>query len=189
MDAESIDLALRYGLQNRGLGYSALLGNNWMEGPDGMLLNIYTPFMLLAAQAAKTPEEETPLDATDDARIEAARSYSRRIIREVKNKANRLNVKFSLAFYGPSPTFANETSAWIEGFGRGRAVRLQPVRDARQEKARQVPGGAGASAFEAINAYYFPFDDLAELGTYTLFVRLPHQPEPVAFVIKNDSIY
>lgn len=53
MDAEGINLALKYGMQNSGMGLYSILGGNWIEGPGGALLNIYTPFMMLATEAAR----------------------------------------------------------------------------------------------------------------------------------------
>lgn len=183
LDKESIDLALKYGMQNQGMGYNTLLGPNWIEGPNGALLNIYTPFMLIAARSYGGGFSRNP--SKDD--ITEARKRYARLITRLKDPKNIQTIKFSVALFGDSPTFSTAYTARIEGFGRGRNFVLKPSKVIVPPEAT-LDSGTKLHPYESINAYYFKYEDVALLDDYRLILGGPGT-EPVVFSIKNDRIY
>jgi hypothetical protein len=180
IDDESIKMAIKYGLANQGLGHATLLGPNWKEGEQGALLNIYSPFMLLASQASKSGQPRKPTEEE----YQKAKAYCRRVLRDFRDTHRPLQIKFALSLYGTAPEFAGSTRAWIEGFRGGRDVVIKPMRDFRQAEAKPHDNGV----FEAVNAYYFKFEDLAPMEEYRLIVQTP-TGEPITFRIRNKDIY
>jgi hypothetical protein len=183
IDKESIDLALRYGMTNQGLGLRNLLGENWIEGSDGVLLNIYTPFMMLASKAYHGNFPEEPSDAD----VKKARNRYARLISTLSDPHYKNQVKFSVSLYGDTPEFAGEYRARIEGFGRGRNFAIKPDRELRQKVATQDPE-AKVKPYEAINAYYFDFNNIVNLEDYQFIIESPGNP-PITFRIRNDRIH
>jgi hypothetical protein len=189
MDSEGINLALKYGMQNSGLGLYALLGPNWVEGSGGALLNIYSPFMMLASKAARGGYPVNP--SKDD--IKNARKRYHKVIRGFTDVRVPPTVKFSVSLLGSRPDFAKYYDATIEGVGRGKHFKLRPTRSARQSIAQEVPN-ANAKPFEAINAYYFNFDDVANMDEFSLILNFRQEAgnpaaEPIVFRIRKDRIY
>lgn len=182
LDNESINIAIKYGLQNKRLGLSTILGPNWIEGPEGSLLNIYTPFMLVATQASKKnlPEDPTPEE------IKTCRRKVARIINRLTDPKEPQMVKFSLFFYGHDIDFAKRSTAKIIGVGRGQEVVLQPSRKILDEIANESQGNVGM--FEGINAYYFKFTDVEPLEKYRLIITRPDGTQ-LEFTIHNERIY
>lgn len=183
IDKQSVNLALKYGMQNAGLGYSTLLGNNWMESGDGTLLNIYTPFMMIASKSYSGgfPSKPSEQDLKD------ARGRYGRLITQLTDPKNPLHVKFSVSLFGDDPAFAMGYQGWIEGFGRGKEFTLKPVRQLRQRSAYKDEG-ANVKPYEAVNAYYFNFGDLELLDDYQ-FILEDANGERTVFKIRNDRIY
>lgn len=186
MDAEGINLALKYGMQNSGLGLFSLLGPNWIEGPEGSLLNIYTPFMMLATKAARGGY---PTDPTDQD-IKDARKRYYKTLRTIRSPREPLVVKFSVSLYGETPGFANALDARVQGIGRGKSFNIRPYRTLKQKKALEVPD-MDYKPYEAMNAYYFEFSQLENMDEFSLILTNPRQPEqaPIVFRVKRDKIY
>jgi hypothetical protein len=189
MDAQSEELAILYGLQNQDLGLSTLLGPNWREGPQGTLLNIYTPFMLLASRAAKVGVVHNPPQPKE---LAAAKTYCQRMIRDFHDPHYPQRIKFSVSFYGTSPDDGLKTSASIEGLGRGQRMTFAPVDQVRQKAPIT---GTTQGPFEFINVYYFNVDDISQLDDYVFTLTpptaklSPATPEPISFHIRNKIIY
>jgi len=122
MSTKAVNAALVYGMKNQKIGISNLLGANWVENADGALLNVYTPFMMLATKAsrAKFPQNPAPSD------LARARKRFARDVAYYSDVNNRHMVKFAVSFYGDSPTFAKYYSARIVGVGRGQNYNLKP---------------------------------------------------------------
>lgn len=183
MDKESIDLALKYGMQNQTMGYRNLLGGNWIEGKDGVLLNIYTPFMMLAAKTYHGGFPEEPSD-TD---MKKARDKYARLVTNFTDPKYKKEVKFSVAMYGDDPVFAAGYRAKIKGFGRGKIFVLNPTRQYPQKEAA-FDTEASSRPYEAISTYYFSFDDISILDDYTFILEDGVHPT-IEFKVQNDSIY
>jgi hypothetical protein len=183
MDKESVVLALKYGMQNKSLGYRALLGSNWIEGPDGCLLNVYTPFMMLAVKGFHGDYPENPTEKD----IEKAKNRNARYVTNFLDPLYKKEIKFSLSMYGEDAGFAYLYRARIKGFGRGKEFTLKPSREYRQ-KIANFDKEASVKPYDGINTYYFSFDDIAILDEYTFIVE-DGIHEPVEFNLRNASLY
>jgi len=184
MDTHTINSALVYGMKNQRAGLSDLLGPNWIEGSNGSLLNVYSPFMMLATKAAKAGLSRKPSKSD----LEKARKRFGKDVAFYSDTKNRIQVKFAVSFYGDSPTFAKNYSARIVGFGRGREFDLKPAKQNLDLQADPVSGGQSGASYEAINAYYFNFADLVDLQEFKLVLESPNGP-PLEFSMKNDRLY
>jgi hypothetical protein len=134
MNTKSINAALVYGMKNQKIGLSNLLGANWVENADGALLNVYSPFMMLATKASKAHLALLP--APSD--LAKARKRFARDIAFYSDSRNRIMVKFSVSFYGDSPSFAKQYSARIVGVGRGRHFDLKPEKQLLDQIADEM---------------------------------------------------
>jgi hypothetical protein len=180
----SVNAALVYGMKNQKLNLSTLLGDNWVEGENGALLNVYSPFMMLATKAAKAGLSTKPTKSD----LEAARKRFARDVKFYSDPQNRFMVKFAVAFYGDNPEFAKEYSARIVGFGRGKEFNLKPEKQTLDQLADPVSGGASGGKYEAINAYYFAFSDLLDVDEFKLQLTSPNGP-PVVFKMRSERLY
>ncbi|MGE0200112.1 MAG: hypothetical protein AB7P76_03995 [Candidatus Melainabacteria bacterium] len=167
---EDVNKAIIYGLNNRDLGYATLLGPNWIEGPEGSLLHVYSPFMLLASQAAG---KQSLSGDTSPAALKEARTKMARIISQVNDPKGIQEVKFAVSLYGATEDFASHITARVEGVGHGREVELKSRRVILDKKANPVTNGAGDQAYEAVNAYYFNFNDLSHVDMGELVLYRP----------------
>ena len=183
MDKESVTLAFKYGMQNKSLGYRALLGSNWIEGPDGCLLNVYTPFMMLAVKGFHGDYPENPSEKD----IEKAKNKNARYVTNFLDPQYKKEIKFSLSMYGEDAGFAYLYRARIKGFGRGKEFTLKPSREYRQ-KVANFDKEASVKPYDGINTYYFSFDDIAILDEYTFIVE-DGIHEPIEFNLRNASLY
>ena len=184
MDPHSIDAALVYGMQNQKVGLANLLGPNWIEGQNGALLNIYSPFMMLATKAAKAGFSHKPSKSD----LQKARTRFGKEVAFYRDPKNRLQVKFAVNFYGDTPGFGKTYTAKIVGFGRGKEFELKPFKQILDLVADPVQGGVSGAAYEAINSYYFHFADLENLQEFQLVLESPSGP-PVEFRMKNERLY
>lgn len=184
MESRTIDAALVYGMQNQKYGLANLLGPNWIEGENGSLLNVYSPFMMLATKAAKAGLSKNPSKSD----LKKARNRFGKEVAYYSDPKNRLQVKFAVSFYGNSPEFAKAYMARIVGFGRGKEFELKPIKQILDQKADPVQGGASGAAYEAINSYYFNFAELEDLEEFKLMLQSPSGP-PLEFRMKNERLY
>jgi hypothetical protein len=184
MDSHAVDAALVYGMRNQKLGLADLLGPNWIEGENGALLNVYSPFMMIATKAAKAGLPKNPSKSD----LEKARKRFGKEVAFYSDTKNRLHVKFAISFYGDTPTFAQGYRAKIVGFGRGKEFALTPDKQILDQKADPVEGGQSGAAYEAINSYYFNFADLENLQEFKLVVESPNGP-PLEFRMNNERLY
>jgi hypothetical protein len=184
MESRTIDAALVYGMQNQKYGLANLLGPNWIEGENGALLNVYSPFMMLATKAAKAGLSSNPGKSD----LKKARNRFGRDVAFYADPKNRLQVKFAVSFYGNTPDFAKTYMARIVGFGRGKEFELKPIKQILDQKADPVQGGVSGAAYEAINSYYFNFAELEDLQEFKLVLQSPSGP-PLEFRMKNERLY
>jgi hypothetical protein len=186
MDSESVELAIKYGMQNRRLGYMALLGPNWIEGENGALLNIYTPFMMLAQRASKL---STAVDNPQPEDIKDARKRLYKFVKFYLDPLSKPEVKFAVSFFGDTPEVGKRySSARIEGFGRGRALTLKPSKQIL-DPAADPAGTPSKPAFMAVNSYYFPLSELVTLNDFQLILEDKETGSTLSFNVKADKIY
>jgi hypothetical protein len=203
MDKQSVNAALVYGMKNQKLGLSHLLGPNWVENGDGALLNIYSPFMMLATKAARAGLPIRPTSGD----LEKARKRFGKEVAFYSDPKNRLTVKFAVSFYGNSPDFAKRYAvARIVGIGRGKSFDIRPTRQLLDQIADPVGQASTATAekgsektasdvpprkaalYEAINAYYFHLADLLDLQEFQFTLESPSGP-PITFRLNNERLY
>lgn len=184
MESKTIDAALVYGMRNQKLGLSSILGPNWIEGENGALLNVYSPFMILATKASKAGYSSNPSQSD----LNKARKRFAREVAFYSDAKNRLQVKFAVSLFGDSPAFAKNYMAKIVGFGRGKEFEIKPSKVNLDSVANGVTGGQAGATYEAVNGYYFNFADLEDLEEFTLLLESPTAP-PVKFRMKNAKIY
>lgn len=184
-NAISVNEALRYGMVKQGSGYLGLLGSNWREGSDGTLLNVYTPFMMLAAKVANSayPTEPTSED------LKKARKKNAGLVAKLTDPKRPPWIKYSVSFYGEHEGFAKDIHARLEGFGRGKQYTVKPDKVQYDQIADAVGTPGEANAYEAVNAYYFDFDDVEPLEDYRLILESTATGRTWEFKIHNDEIY
>jgi len=180
----SVDAALVYGMRHSKLNLATVLGDNWIEGENGSLLNVYSPFMMLATKAAKAGFSSKPSKSD----LEAARKRFARDVKFYSDPQNKFYVKFAVAFYGDSPEFAKRYSARIVGFGRGKEFNIKTERQNLDQVADAVENASGPGSYEAINSYYFPFSDLQNLDEFRLELTSPDGP-PLSFNMRGERLY
>ena len=181
---QSVNAALVYGMKGSRLNLSILLGDNWIEGENGALLNVYSPFMMLATKAAKAGLSTKPSKSD----LDEARKRFGRDVAYYSDTKNRFQVKFLVSFYGKTPDFAKTYSAHIVGSGRGKEFNLKPVKQRLDQIADAMNNGLSAGGYEAINAYYFNFSDLQEMEEFKLQLDSPSGP-PLEFRMKSARLY
>ena len=203
LSSGNVNEAIKYGIRNKDLGLTTLLGPNWIENPDGSLLNIYSPFMMVATQAARKGVE-----TTSKADMTLAKKRMARTISNMTDPNEVQRVKFVVALYGDHPGFNQQIKAHIEGTGRGRTISLTPNKEiiekpgkdpnksasgsantAESENPAPASGNApsGFGSVEAVNAYYFNFQDLENLEEFRLILDGPSGQ--TVFNINNENIY
>jgi len=179
MSDRMINEAVAYGMENQGYGMSLFMGNNWREGANGALLNIYTPYMELARSAAtrKLPDQVTPTTLAE---------ARKKMVEDIDYIWQHPTVKFMVSMYGKTPHFAGEYYAVIEGVGKGRNYTLYPTRRMPQYTA-DLDKGVKESPYTAINAYHFKYEDIAPLDEYVLKLY-GKDLEPIRFKVVNRDI-
>ncbi len=176
----TISEAVKYGMENRGLPRSTFLGSNWIEGQNGALLNIYTPYMDIARTASKRKFKGSV------ASPEAVSKTRKAIVQDIDYIYLHPSVKFIVSLYGNSSDFAKKYYAVIEGVGNGRNRTIYPTKSIPQYLADEDKSAA-ILPYSAINTYHFKYDDIAPLDEFTLKLY-GKEIEPVTFRVNNHRI-
>ena len=187
MDVVTINHAIKYGAVKQNSGYQGLLGPNWIVGENGTLLNVYTPYMMLAAKAMRL---NLPAELTD-ADLKQARENLGKELRYLRDDKQTKTTKFMLSFLGEGSTFHKGITAKLVGRGRGRNYEVSPSKSLIPNAASPLAAGASrAASHEAIVSFYFKLADQLKLeGDYQLIVTLPTQADPMVFTLNNDNLY
>lgn len=193
MNQQTINHALTYGLKKQGQGYEKLLGPNWQVHPEtGTLLNVYTPYMVLAAKAYKSHLSRNVTPAI----LAKVKERTQREVLALKDPHIARQIKFVAVLTGPSANFAQGWTATLTGFGHGRDFVLKPQKSIRPVPATYVGSTNVNRHYEAICAYYFNWDTVAPLqGDFQLTLSPPatqqaEQTEaPIIFTLNNDELF
>ena len=182
--------ALMYGMNNRDMGYSTLLGQNWVEStqPLGNLLNIYTPYMQVATLVLRSNVPLYPISEQDI--TNAVTKYQSRI-----NTIRKENTaKFIVSLTGNTPNFCRTLEARLIGTSTisKKPLWLQPLRTENPYYA-EIDDSSGKRVYSAISKVFFTQPQLAELtGEARLELRTKehrNQPEPdYLFRINTDAL-
>lgn len=188
MTKEGIDKALRYGMNRGRFGMSEVLGPNWFEKPDGTLLNIYTPFMFLAAHVAKDRHPANPTEAE----LKKARGRYSRIIRTIRNERDPYDVKFIVSLYGPNDKFHRRLDCHVEGIGRGHKFWLAPSKRIIEPYAKPIGDKETATEYIAANAYYFDIRKVENMDELDLIIEDKNpdnlDAEPLVFHVDMNKV-
>jgi hypothetical protein len=187
MDVYTINHAIRYGAIKQNSGYQGLLASNWVMGDNGALLNVYTPYMMLAAKAMRLglPTELTELQLKD------ARSRLGKELRYLNDPKQTKTTKLMVSLLGPTATFHTGVKASLVGRGRGRDYSVTPVKVLLPAKATPLKTGASQQAsHEVVLSFYVKLEDQLKLeGPYQLRLTWPDGREPMVFNLNNDTLY
>ncbi|MEB3206121.1 MAG: hypothetical protein VKK59_02080 [Vampirovibrionales bacterium] len=164
-----INRALSWGIQKQGQGYRTLLENNWQEGPQGSLLNIYSPFMQLALKGYKS---NLPIEHPDEKDLAEVRKTCRRLISRTMDKAEKSTVRFVLSVTGNTPGFAAGSQATIEGYRNGVLTLVKPIDRVVPAKATAV--SEQSKEFDAALIFTFKMSDLVGFDKFVLRVKTPN---------------
>jgi hypothetical protein len=176
---ETVNHAIRYGMACHRKGLHKLLGPNWKETPTGTLLNVYTPYMVLAGKAARL----NPIKGDEATRLKEAKAK----LLYLKDPNNKHQVKFAVSMLGNYPAFAQSWEATLEGLGSGRSYALNPKKQLRPLKANKSRTGR---VYEAVLSYYYNVSDVQKLeGDYTLVLRSKTGEEEQRFMLNNENLF
>ena len=188
MDTYTINHAIRYGAIKQNSGYQGLLGPNWVLGKDGALLNVYTPYMVLAGKAMRLglPKE------LDEATLKEAREKLGKELRYLNDAKEPKSTKMMLSLLGNEAAFHQGIEAKLVGKGRGRVYTLKPTKALVPKVASPLKlGGSAQASHEVVVSFYFKLADQLKLeGDYALVVTLPTAPDdPWVFKLNNDVLH
>lgn len=183
MTAESVNAAVKYGMTSKDAGISSLMGYNWQEGPNGTLLNVYTPFMEIARKVYHKKNLSSNPTAQEVAEAK------KKVIKDIDYLWQHPYVKFMVSMYGPDASFGKNYYAVIEGVGKGRNFRIMPAKIVPQTLAVQDDPNAKdpSTSYSAVNTYYFKFIDIERLDAFTLRIYGKDMPE-IQFKLNNKRL-
>jgi hypothetical protein len=164
-----VNRALTWGIQKQGQGYRTLLENNWQEGPQGSLLNIYSPFMQLALKGYKS---NLPIEHPDEKDLSEVRKTCRRLISQTMDKALKTSVRFVMSVSGSTPGFAAGSQAAVEGYRNGVLTIVRPTDRLAPAKATAIPDMP--NDYDAALVFTFKMSDLVGFDKFTLRVTTPN---------------
>jgi hypothetical protein len=175
----NIDAAVKYGLENRDQTLSSFLGGNWIEGPEGTLLNIYTPYIQLAKFA-------TYRTGYNKASAEIIAKARKKMGGDISYTWSHPTVKFMVSLVGATPEFAKAYYAKIEAVGGGRSTTLYPKHNEQQITADKEQN-VTIKPYTAVNAYTFEFDSLYKTDAFKL-ILYGKNVEPLEFNVQTKNI-
>ena len=181
---ENVDLAIRYGVKMQDSGVQALLRGQWREGPDGVLLNVYTPFMVLASKAARSNTPDNPSMAA----LRKTKKKFQRTITDMRDPHYPPLVKFAVALYGNSLNFGQSVAAEVHAINQNEPRVVKLYKKSRPREATQPEPKRNPDLFETVNAYYYKADDLAKFEAFEFIITQPNKP-PVKFTFKTAEMY
>jgi hypothetical protein len=184
-DPQNFTHAVKYGLSYSGGKIRKVLGTNWVEGAGGALLNVYSPYMVVAVKAFKLKGIGYP---PSEKELKEAKAKCGREISYFQDPNNVLEIKMAVFLQGETATWPKGLMFRLKGDGNGRSYELKPRRTA-------VPKAATESAirkgiYEAIVSGYFRYSDVEKLeGDYRLVIERADGTEWVSFKLNNDWLY
>ena len=179
LSKKMISQAIKYGLLNEGTGLYQFLGYNWQVADDGVLINIYTPFVEISRAVAR---RRINMDPTP----ENIAKVRKQIERDIHFNWRYPKVRFIVSLFGDSPTFATEYYAVIEGVGHGKKVLLRPTKRSVDHNA-QKELNATNKPYSAVNSYEFDFETVQKLDEFR-FRLFTAKGEEISFDLVNRRL-
>lgn len=106
IDDESVKIAIKYGLDNKYSTTKELLGPNWIEGEDGVIITIFSPFIQLATKAKS---QNVPGSSDEDIVL-----VKRRLGRQLNEIKTRQEIRVIVQLIGNNADFCKKYEAYIE---------------------------------------------------------------------------
>lgn len=202
LDDDSVKIAIKYGLDNKYSSAKELLGPNWIEGQEGLLITIFSPFIQLATKAKS---QNVPGSSDEDIVL-----VKRRLGRQLNQIKTRQQVRFIVQLVGDSPKFAKEYSAKIEemrdpdvveeeeknkgkGFwvfkskGAKKPKKIAPEQVVQQTTA-EMDHYNPMHPYSATNSYNFEFDAVNKFDKFYFILVGPDEKE-IRFLVDKNAIF
>jgi hypothetical protein len=181
IDDETIDLAIKYGLQAKDTSTRNLLDSNWINDGTGKILNIYSPFIQIAS---KISDQNSTGNTEEDLKTIKKRLYTK--INAIKDKNE---IRFIVALYGDTEDFAQGYKAYIFDVNQlNKAQKPIKPRKTCVQKIADKDVFVPAHPFSAVNCYTFKFDTLSKLEHY-FFILKNEAGEEIRYEIDNSKIF
>jgi hypothetical protein len=207
LDDESVRIAIKYGLDNKYSTTKTLLGPNWKEGPDGIILTIYSPFIQLAT---KSKSQNVPGSTDEDIIL-----VKKRLGRQLNQITTRQEVRFIVQLVGDEPGFCKDYSARVEQYlepdenkeeaeetdeakkeGKGfwifkkrakKAKKLTPNKEVKQNQA-EMDSYHPLHPYSCVNSYNFNFDRINDFDKF-YFILIGPKEEEIKFLVDKNVIF
>jgi hypothetical protein len=200
LDDESIKIAIKYGLDNRYSDTKTILGPNWIEGEDGFILTVYSPFIQLATKARS---QNVPGASDEDIKL-----VKKRLGRQLNQITTRQEVRFIVQIVGSNPGVCKDYKAYVEEFkepeeteedaegkkeGKGfwifkkrdsKPKKLKADKEVIQNKA-DLDNYNPLMPYSCFNSYNFKFDAINKLDKFYFVLEGPKEKERRYLVEKN----
>ena len=202
LDPDSIKISIKYGLDNKYSTSKSLLGPNWMEGDDGIIINIFSPFIQLATKAKS---QNVPGASEEDIML-----VKKRLGRQLKEIETRNDIRIIVQLVGDKEDCCKNYEAyieevieedenpdkekkktkgfWIFKFNKDRKpTKITPDREVRQDKA-EMDRYNPYHPYYGTNSYNFNFNRVNKLDKFVFILKGP-KDKKVIFPIEKNVIF
>lgn len=202
LDDESVKIAIKYGLDNKYSSAKEMLGPNWIEGEEGILITVFSPFIQLATKAKS---QNVPGSSDEDIIL-----VKRRLGRQLNQIKTRQQVRFIVQLVGNSPDFAKDYSAKVEemrdpdvvekeesnkgkGFwvfkskGAKKPKKIAPDQIVQQQSA-EMDNYNPVHPYSATNSYNFDFEQVNKYDKFYFILIGPDEKE-MRFLVDKNAIF
>ncbi|MEW5821922.1 MAG: hypothetical protein AB1782_17135 [Cyanobacteriota bacterium] len=201
LDDESVKISIKYGLDNKYSTTKELMGPNWIEGENGVIITIYSPFIQLASKAKS---QNVPGSSDEDILL-----VKRRLGRQLNQIKTRMDIRFIVQLVGDDETFAKEYDARIEevqdeedtaeeqkkgkGFwifkdkGPKKPKKVSPESIVKQNKA-ELDNWNPVHPYSATNSYNFDFERVNKFEKFYFILVGPDEKE-TRFLVDKNAIF
>lgn len=200
LDDESVKIAIKYGLDNKYSTSKELMGPNWIEADNGVIISIYSPFIQLATKAKS---QNVPGSSEEDIKL-----VKRRLGRQLNQIKTRQQVRFIVQVVGPNEAFAKELDAhlleipgesteikkkegkgfWIFKDKGPRKPKKIPATDVVKQSVADLDHFNPVLPYSATNSYNFDFEKVNKWNKF-YFVLTDGEKYEVKVEIDKNAIF
>lgn len=203
LDDESVKIAIKYGLDNKYSTSKELLGPNWIEAENGVLITVYSPFIQLATKAKS---QNVPGSSEEDIRL-----VKRRLGRQLNQIKTRQEVRFIVQLVGSDESFAKRFTAHLleipgestekktkkKGEGKGfwifkakgpRKPKKIPATKSVQQSIADLDHFNPVLPYSATNSYNFDFEKVNKWNKF-YFVLTDGEKTEIRVEIDKNAIF
>jgi len=202
LDPDSIKIAIKYGLDNKYSTSKSILGPNWMEGDDGVIINIFSPFIQLATKAKS---QNVPGASEEDIIL-----VKKRLGKQLNEIQTRQEIRIIVQLVGDKEDFGKNYEAYIEEFieknendakdgdkevgfwlfkfkKHKSAAKITPNKEIRQDKA-ELDSYNPYHPYSCTNSYNFSFDKVNKLEKFNVVLKGPKDKQ-IKFLVEKNVIF